>query len=292
MDGKHARNTRNSSPLGQLFDHGCDAILSTISMAINCSLLGVTASWIMLYCFCFLQCNVYAKNWKARHTGTFDYAPFDVDELMMIGQGILLLTAIKGPDLWKTVDAFGYTFDLWMIIVSVLSISGCLEVAKVLRNVSRYYCELPETSKLRQFYAERYFELGNLILFHISLFAWNTVGIISTNPTLFIVTIAMTFGHLTHRLIICDVTQQKSRRVQYIIIPFVVIGILAVMEKILGAPVMGDLSMRDERVLVGVALYSGYFMWTYAIRCMLDISNLLDIYIFRYNVPEEEKKEK
>jgi len=26
MDGKQARKTGNSSPLGMLFDHGCDAI--------------------------------------------------------------------------------------------------------------------------------------------------------------------------------------------------------------------------------------------------------------------------
>ncbi|CAI2369731.1 unnamed protein product [Moneuplotes crassus] len=32
MDGKHARNTKNSSPLGQMFDHGCDAI--TFSLAV------------------------------------------------------------------------------------------------------------------------------------------------------------------------------------------------------------------------------------------------------------------
>jgi len=26
LDGKHARNTKNSSPLGLLMDHGCDAL--------------------------------------------------------------------------------------------------------------------------------------------------------------------------------------------------------------------------------------------------------------------------
>ena len=26
MDGKHARNTKQSSPLGLLMDHGCDAL--------------------------------------------------------------------------------------------------------------------------------------------------------------------------------------------------------------------------------------------------------------------------
>lgn len=30
IDGKHARNTGNSSPLGELFDHGCDALSSTL----------------------------------------------------------------------------------------------------------------------------------------------------------------------------------------------------------------------------------------------------------------------
>jgi ethanolaminephosphotransferase len=35
MDGKHARNTNNSSPLGLMFDHGCDALTTfLISMGL------------------------------------------------------------------------------------------------------------------------------------------------------------------------------------------------------------------------------------------------------------------
>lgn len=30
MDGKHARNTKNSSPLGLLVDHGCDALTTNL----------------------------------------------------------------------------------------------------------------------------------------------------------------------------------------------------------------------------------------------------------------------
>lgn len=29
IDGKHARNTKRGSPLGQLMDHGCDAITNS-----------------------------------------------------------------------------------------------------------------------------------------------------------------------------------------------------------------------------------------------------------------------
>jgi len=30
LDGKQARNTKNSSGLGEMFDHGCDALASTV----------------------------------------------------------------------------------------------------------------------------------------------------------------------------------------------------------------------------------------------------------------------
>ncbi|KAJ9522082.1 hypothetical protein QJQ45_005203 [Haematococcus lacustris] len=48
MDGKQARRTRSSSPLGQLFDHGCDALALHMMLAnIACS-LGVGCSWKMV----------------------------------------------------------------------------------------------------------------------------------------------------------------------------------------------------------------------------------------------------
>jgi phosphatidylglycerophosphate synthase len=30
LDGKQARRTGNSTPLGELFDHGCDAITTSV----------------------------------------------------------------------------------------------------------------------------------------------------------------------------------------------------------------------------------------------------------------------
>ena len=44
IDGKHARNTGQSSPLGQLFDHGCDAVncLLTFFLYFQGARLGIT----------------------------------------------------------------------------------------------------------------------------------------------------------------------------------------------------------------------------------------------------------
>lgn len=45
MDGKQARRTKSSSPLGQLFDHGCDALSVNILLAmIGCS-MNIKCGW-------------------------------------------------------------------------------------------------------------------------------------------------------------------------------------------------------------------------------------------------------
>ena len=45
FDGKQARRTGTSSPLGQLFDHGCDALSVNLLLAnIGCS-LGISCGW-------------------------------------------------------------------------------------------------------------------------------------------------------------------------------------------------------------------------------------------------------
>lgn len=36
IDGKHARNTKRSSPLGQLMDHGCDAFSNSFMIIMLC----------------------------------------------------------------------------------------------------------------------------------------------------------------------------------------------------------------------------------------------------------------
>ena len=64
MDGKQARKTGNSSPLGLLFDHGCDAfsasmitmmLLKVLSMGNNTLSMLVLGSVLQSYYFCTLE---------------------------------------------------------------------------------------------------------------------------------------------------------------------------------------------------------------------------------------------
>jgi ethanolaminephosphotransferase len=45
FDGKQARRTGTSSPLGQLFDHGCDALSVNLLLANIGATLGISCGW-------------------------------------------------------------------------------------------------------------------------------------------------------------------------------------------------------------------------------------------------------
>jgi ethanolaminephosphotransferase len=98
MDGKQARRTGSSSPLGQLFDHGVDCIcnLSHVSMVHSwlCAGSGVTGSavWVVVMSQSVLQFSFFVAQWEEYYTGSLPHATgdFGVTEVNY-GMGVLTL---------------------------------------------------------------------------------------------------------------------------------------------------------------------------------------------------------
>jgi len=69
MDGKQARRTGTSSPLGQLFDHGLDCLCNLSHVSATCSFLGIgdTMSYMLLQNA--LQITFLVAQWEEYHTG-------------------------------------------------------------------------------------------------------------------------------------------------------------------------------------------------------------------------------
>ena len=68
-DGKQARKTNNSSPLGLLFDHGADS-LNTALLAMTLSTLiqnGIT--WYLAVCFVILTTGFCFSTYEEYYTG-------------------------------------------------------------------------------------------------------------------------------------------------------------------------------------------------------------------------------
>ncbi|XP_076759675.1 choline/ethanolaminephosphotransferase 1 bbc isoform X1 [Xylocopa sonorina] len=101
IDGKQARRTGTVSPLGELFDHGCDSI-STVFVALSACIavqLGYYPTWMFFQCFCAMTL-FYCAHWQTYVSGSLKFGKVDVTEAQFTIIIIHLISAIFGPKIW------------------------------------------------------------------------------------------------------------------------------------------------------------------------------------------------
>jgi len=102
IDGKQARRTGTSSPLGELFDHGCDS-LSTVFVALAACItvgLGVEPWWMFVQCF-FGFTLFYCAHWQTYVSGTLRFGKIDVTEAQYGIMFLHMVTFFFGGSLWE-----------------------------------------------------------------------------------------------------------------------------------------------------------------------------------------------
>ncbi|XP_012162602.1 cholinephosphotransferase 1 isoform X2 [Ceratitis capitata] len=103
IDGKQARRTNTSSPLGELFDHGCDSISTVfvaLSACISCQ-LGQYPNWLFFQCFCAIGL-FYCAHWQTYVSGTLRFGKIDVTEAQFTIMAIHVISAVFGSEVWQT----------------------------------------------------------------------------------------------------------------------------------------------------------------------------------------------
>ena len=102
IDGKQARRTESSSPLGQLFDHGCDSFTLGFFILGVChafQISGFNAVFLMIGA----QFVFWTSNWAEHHTGVLNtkVGQIGVTEMQLISVLIHLITGVMGQEFWK-----------------------------------------------------------------------------------------------------------------------------------------------------------------------------------------------
>lgn len=104
VDGKQARRTGSSSPLGQLFDHGCDALGTTPLALTLCSVLslGPTPSAVLMLATIQIPFFLAQLEEHVVHVMRTQVANFGVTEGQFLEAGLIFFTAVAGPAVWDT----------------------------------------------------------------------------------------------------------------------------------------------------------------------------------------------
>ncbi|KAI7864093.1 uncharacterized protein EV154DRAFT_433157 [Mucor mucedo] len=101
IDGKQARRTQTSGPLGELFDHGCDALNTTLGALTWASSTYLGQSWwTVISCAASLG-NFYLSTWEEYHTGILYLGHFSgpVEGVLMLC-GVHMISGYFGPAVW------------------------------------------------------------------------------------------------------------------------------------------------------------------------------------------------
>lgn len=103
IDGKQARRTGMAGPLGEMFDHGCDAINTTLEVILASYALNLGRSWWTVSSQIATLANFYLTTWEEWHTGQLYLGPFSgpVEGIIMIVI-IYLISGFYGPAVWDT----------------------------------------------------------------------------------------------------------------------------------------------------------------------------------------------
>jgi len=213
-DGKQARRTGSSTPLGELFDHGLDswsclfvpiAVYSVFGRSLEYSL-----SPLRFYFVIYLCClQFYLSHWEKYNTGVL-FLPWGYDASQLALMFVYLVTFFFGVDLWK------FTFP-----VIHLSFAQCSEIFFYLAAVAAtlpmslwniYKSVRDGTGKGKTFWEGNQPWVPLVVLFILTTI-WackSPTNILESQPRLFYWMCGTIFSNITCRLIVAQMSSTRS----------------------------------------------------------------------------------
>ena len=205
IDGKQARRTNSSSPLGELFDHGCDSLNASIAAILQASAMGIGQHpklyWLAL---ALTLWGFYLPTWEEYHTGVLHLGFVNgPTEGIVVACLVLLVAGIWGPSVWHQILIWDrpilyYALRFYLIGFVLTIVSTSLWTVYKARR-SRKLSFLPT---LRQFTPPM---IGTLF---IALWV-STSKYLQTHPMPFSFAVGIVFAKTATKVILAHLTKQS-----------------------------------------------------------------------------------
>ncbi|KAF6166342.1 hypothetical protein GIB67_015888 [Kingdonia uniflora] len=287
VDGKQARRTNSSSPLGELFDHGCDALACTFETLAfgSTAMCGKDAFWFWV----ISAIPFYLATWEHFFTNTLILPVLNgPTEGLMLIYCSHFFTAIVGAEWWA--QHFGESIPLmsWVPFISelptfrvvLLSLAAFGVVPTITLNIYNVYKVIQArkgsmVSALAMIYPFVVLLGGILIWDYIS-----PSDLMRDYPHLVILGTGLAFGFLVGRMILahlCDEPKglKTGMCMSLLYLPFAIANALT-------ARLNGGVPLVDESlVLLGYCGFTAALYLQFATAVIHEITAALGIYCFR-----------
>ncbi|XP_060714593.1 choline/ethanolaminephosphotransferase 1-like isoform X2 [Tachysurus vachellii] len=271
IDGKQARRTNSSSPLGELFDHGCDS-LSTVFVVLGTSIavqLGTNPDWMFFCCFAGMF-MFYCAHWQTYVSGTLRFGIFDSTELQLSLALLHIFTSIIGPKFWDTMIP---VLNIQMKIIPALctfvgAVICCTNYFRVIftGGVGKNGSTIAGTSVLSPV-----LHIGSVILLAMMIYKKSAIQLFEKHPCLYILAFGFVSAKITNKLVVAHMTKSEMHLHD---VAFLGPGLLFLDQYFN--------SFVDEYVVLWIALVLSLFdLVRYCVSVCNQISSHLHIFIFK-----------
>jgi ethanolaminephosphotransferase len=276
MDGKQARRTKSTSPLGLLFDHGCDAINSLfgstnwmIAMALN-PRQDSWGCWVLLlgpYALFFVG------TWEEYHTGRLVLPIINGPNEGLLGGALLSFASFWwGPTFWQQMSWSAYLSFVFGNRLPVPTLRNADWVVWAALLGFSQECVLKISSVVRR-YSWR--SATSLVPF-IGLFVCTWVHMVVIDdlwinlPRTFLHLVASLFVEMTTALMLAHMCRTPYQPLRWTLLPFVVLTALSLSSRF----------TISHDIWVGYTVASCSYLSLKTCLVVREICELLQIYCF------------
>lgn len=209
IDGKQARRTNSSSPLGELFDHGCDS-LSTVFVVLGTSIavqMGTNPDWMFFCCFAGMF-MFYCAHWQTYVSGTLRFGIIDVTEVQIFIIIMYLLAAVGGSAFWQSlIPILNIQMKMVPAICTFLgAIFSCTNYFRVIftGGVGKNGSTIAGTSVLSPV-----LHIGSVIILAMMIYKKSAVQLFEKHPCLYILAFGFVSAKITNKLVVAHMTKSE-----------------------------------------------------------------------------------
>ncbi|XP_006633193.2 cholinephosphotransferase 1 [Lepisosteus oculatus] len=209
IDGKQARRTNSSSALGELFDHGCDAV-STVFVAVGtCVAVGIGGypNW-MFFCGFIGMFMFYCAHWQTYVSGTLQFGLVDVTECQTAIIIMYLMSAFGGVSLWETqLPVIGLKLQSLPILGIVGgALYSCTNYFRVILSggVGKNGSTVADTSVLSPG-----LPIGLILTLAFMIFKKSSSQVFERHPCLYILTFGLVIAKISNKLVVAHMTKSE-----------------------------------------------------------------------------------
>jgi len=277
IDGKQARRTGSSSPLGEMFDHGLDSwstslfVINMYSVFGNDSNKGLTNAeqYVLLWLLCV---NFLCSHWEKYNTGIM-YLPWAYDFSQVTIFVCYIMAGFHGTSIWSEPVALLAGLSCTDVMKVTLYFGSVFTMVVAVKNVVDVWrngtCKQPNLIESFRPWAPL---CAVFIILTLWCFVVTPYDIIGQQTRLVLVLVGIIFANIACRLIVVQMSSTRAELFNPLIIPILAgLAFDGIMQRPYLAPV-------NWKVVTGICALMHVH---YGIGVVYGLANYLNIKVFK-----------